>query len=136
MVCPAPPSSWTASISFHPGNYASQLRMGYNDPTIYVRDLNGSVNGTSALSGELVDTSSARYKQNIASWPGRSLSAAAPDVMATIKALRPVKFQYNESSALAQTMPRRSPRRSISATRKAASVGSLWRWMRRTTRRS
>lgn len=98
----------TASISFHPGGVAPQLRCGYNVNIIYVRD-SGGVN-QAELSGELTDTSSRRYKQNIASWPGRALSAAPSDPLSIVRALRPVKFQYNEKAALREALSERRER--------------------------
>lgn len=95
----------TASIGFHPGGVAPQLRVGYGIDKIYVRGSDGVA--TSTLEGELIDTSSRRYKQNISSWPGKSLSAGALDPVTIVRALRPVKFQYDEKGALSEVMSER-----------------------------
>lgn len=87
----------TASIAFHPGGVAPQLRCGYNVDTIYVHNSVGTAS-TSALSGVLVNTSSRRYKTNIAEWPPRSLSSAAPSAIDIARQLRVTSFQFSGGS--------------------------------------
>lgn len=95
----------TASIAFHPGNVAPQLRVGYGDNTIYVRSADGV--GTASLSGVLINTSSARYKQNINQWPEASLSAGARQATDIVRAMKPVRFQFDDEVALGTVMSER-----------------------------
>ena len=83
----------TASIAFHPGGVAPQLRVGYNNDTIYVQNSAGT-DTTSVLSGQLTDTSSRRYKQEITSWPPASMSAAAPSALTIVSQLRATTYTF------------------------------------------
>lgn len=92
----------TASISFHPGGVAPQLRVGVNVDTIFVQNSVGTAS-TSHLSGVLDNTSSRRYKANINTWPLCSGGAAIQSAMDLIMKLRVVTFQFDHHTKLWET---------------------------------
>jgi hypothetical protein len=87
----------TASISFHPGAVAPQLRVGYNNIQIYVRGANGADNYPLTASAFNV-ASTKRIKKNITTWPNRSAGATSPSAVSLLENLRVVTFDRNEKA--------------------------------------
>jgi hypothetical protein len=87
----------TASISFHPGAVAPQLRVGYSNIQIYVRGANGADNYPLTASAFNV-ASTKRIKKNITTWPNRSAGATSPSAVSLLENLRVVTFDRDEKA--------------------------------------
>lgn len=87
--------SKTASIAFHPGGVAPQLRVGYGDSNIYNRASDGTTNNPFTASAFTV-ASTRRIKKNISTWPSPSLSAAGESASDRLRKLRVVTFDRDE----------------------------------------
>lgn len=89
------PGSVQAGVSFHPGGVIGCLFTPQNNNAVYVRNINLTAGSSSVAAAAFVVESSRRFKKNIASWPPKSLSAAALNPSDVLSKLRVVTFDYS-----------------------------------------